>query len=29
MRLSIDAAYEWVYNFQHHNNLRMGFNLSR
>ncbi len=29
MRLSIDAAYEWVYNFQHHNNLRLGFNVSR
>ncbi|MDB5106145.1 MAG: hypothetical protein JWP91_3834 [Fibrobacteres bacterium] len=29
MRLAVDAAYEWVYNFEHHNNLRLGFNLSR
>ncbi|GEM_PF-1802438 len=29
MRLAVDAAYEWVYNFQQHNNLRVGFNLSR
>lgn len=29
MKLSIDAAYEWIYNFEHHNNLRVGFNLSR
>ena len=29
MRLSVDMAYEWVYNFEHHNNVRVGFNLSR
>jgi hypothetical protein len=29
MRLAVDAAYEWVYNFDHHDNLRFGFNLSR
>jgi hypothetical protein len=29
MRLNVDAAYEWVYNFENHNNLRVGFNLSR
>jgi hypothetical protein len=29
MRLAVDMAYEWVYNFEHHNTLRVGFNLSR
>ncbi len=29
MRLAIDAAYEWVYNFENNNNLRVGFSLSR
>lgn len=29
MRLSVDAAYEWVYNFESHDNLRVGFNVSR
>jgi hypothetical protein len=29
MRLAIDMAYEWVYNFENNNNLRFGFNLSR
>jgi hypothetical protein len=29
MRLSVDMAYEWIYNFDNNNNLRMGFNLSR
>ncbi len=29
MRLNVDMAYEWVYNFDHHNNVRLGFNLSR
>jgi hypothetical protein len=29
MRLNVDMAYEWVYNFEHHDNLRLGFNLSR
>jgi hypothetical protein len=29
LKLAVDAAYEWVYNFEHHNNLRVGFNLSR
>jgi hypothetical protein len=29
MRLNVDAAYEWVYSFENHNNLRVGFNLSR
>lgn len=29
MRLAVDMAYEWVYNFENNNNLRLGFNLSR
>jgi hypothetical protein len=29
MRLAVDMAYEWVYNFDNNNNLRVGFNLSR
>lgn len=29
LRLSVDAAYEWVYNFESHDNLRVGFSLSR
>jgi len=29
MRLAVDAAYEWVYNFEGHDNLRFGFNVSR
>ncbi|HKP97826.1 MAG TPA: hypothetical protein VJ385_18965 [Fibrobacteria bacterium] len=29
MRLNVDMAYEWVYNFEHHDNVRLGFNLSR
>lgn len=29
MRLSVDMAYEWVYNFDGHDNVRVGFNLSR
>ncbi len=29
MKLSVDMAYEWVYNFENNNNLRLGFNLSR
>jgi hypothetical protein len=29
MRLNVDMAYEWVYNFENHNNVRLGFNLSR
>jgi hypothetical protein len=28
MRVSVDMAYEWVYNFENNNNLRLGFNLS-
>jgi hypothetical protein len=29
IRLSVDAAYEWVFNFEGQNNLRFGFNVSR
>ncbi|MEO7423745.1 MAG: hypothetical protein ABI036_01080 [Fibrobacteria bacterium] len=29
MRVNVDMAYEWVYNFEHHNNVRVGFSLSR
>lgn len=29
VRLNVDMAYEWVYNFENHNNVRLGFNLSR
>ncbi len=29
MRLGVDMSYEWVYNFEANNNLRLGFNLSR
>jgi len=29
IRLSVDAAYEWVFNFDGNNNLRLGFNVSR
>jgi hypothetical protein len=29
MRLAVDMAYEWVYNFDNNDNLRFGFNLSR
>lgn len=29
MRLGVDAAYEWVYNFDGHDNLRVGFSVGR
>ncbi len=29
MRLAVDMSYEWVYNFEQNNNVRVGFNLSR
>lgn len=29
MRLSVDLGYEWNFNFHDHNNLRMGFTLTR
>ncbi len=29
MCLAVDMSYEWVYNFESNNNLRVGFNLSR
>jgi hypothetical protein len=29
VRLSVDAAYEWVFNFDGNDNLRLGFNVSR
>jgi len=29
LRLAVDAAYEWVYNFESRDNLRVGFSLSR
>ncbi len=29
IRLAVDMAYEWVYNFESNNNLRIGLNFSR